>query len=332
MNGRERILAMLAGEPVDRLPRMPITMMFASDQIGVAYEKYVTDYCVLAEAQIQTAEKFDLDHVSCISDPAREAADCGANIRYFEDQPPAIDESEALLKETNKLGSLRIPDPLGNGRMQDRVRAVSLLKEKAAVRLLVEGWVEGPCAEGADLRGLNALMLDFFDNPGFVHDLFSFTTELGISFAKAQIDAGADIIGVGDAAASLVGPKLYEAFVWPYEKKLVDALHELGTKVRLHICGDTSHILSQMGKLGCDIVDLDSFSSLGKARKEMGPDQVLAGNINPVTVLRNGPPEGVRSAIAKCHAEAGSKYILAAGCEVPRDTPRENFLALINYS
>jgi len=56
-------------------------------------------------------------------------------------------------------------------------------------------------------------MLDFFDNTQFIHDLFSFVTDLGLRFAEAQIAAGADVIGIGDAAASLIGPGLYTEFV-----------------------------------------------------------------------------------------------------------------------
>ena len=64
MNGRDRILAMIESRPVDCLPLMPITMMFAADQIGVPYGRYATDYRVMVEAQIRTAEKFDFDYVS----------------------------------------------------------------------------------------------------------------------------------------------------------------------------------------------------------------------------------------------------------------------------
>ena len=136
-----------------------------------------------------------------------------------------------------------MPDPLTAVRMSDRVRAAGLFREKVGDRKLVEGWIEGPCAEAADLRGINTLMMDFFDDPTFVRELFEFTLQLGIRFAKAQVDAGADLIGVGDAAASLVGPDFYREFVWPYEKRLVDELHAMGTRVRLHICGNTTAIL-----------------------------------------------------------------------------------------
>lgn len=332
MNGRERILALLDGRAPDHLPLMPITMMFAADHIGVKYRQYVTDHRVLVEAQIRTAEAFGIDYVSAISDPTREAADLGAGIDWFDDQPPAIVEEEALLADKAAFARLKLPDPLGGRRMRDRVQAVALFKERVHGEKLIEGWVEGPCAMGADLRGINTLMLDFFDDPLFVRDLFDFSVEMELRFAQAQVEAGAELIGVGDAAASLVGPAVYEEFVWPYEKRLVDGLRALGARVRLHICGKTRRIFNGMGRLGADIVDLDWPAPITEARAEMGPDQVLLGNIDPVSVLRNGSPDSITAAIAGCHRDAGGRYIVSAGCEVVRDTPVENVLALRDYA
>lgn len=332
MTSKERIRAYLEGKPADHLALMPITMMFAGDQIGVQYGKYATDYRVMVEAQLRTAERFELDYVSGISDPSREAADFGAAIQIFPDQPPAIDENNALLAEKETLARLKLPDPLGGGRMHDRVKAMALFKEKAGHEKYIEGWIEGPCAEGADLRGINTLMLDFLDDPVFIRDLFALVVENGLRFAKAQVEAGADIIGVGDAAASLVGPMIYEEFVWPYEKQLVDGLHALGTRVRLHICGNTRPILEGMGRLGCDIVDLDWMVPMDEARAKMGPEPVLLGNLDPVRVLRNGTPKDIIAAVAECHRQSGPRYIVGAGCEVPRDTAPENVRALLEYA
>ncbi len=332
MTPRERVIAQVQDRPIDHLPLMPITMMFAGDHAGIKYGDYCRDFNKLVEAQLRTAETFGFDFVSCISDPGREAADCGASIQYYEDQPPAIIEDEARLSDKTELTQLKMPDPLGGGRMTDRVEAVALFKRRSANRLLIEGWVEGPCAEGADLRGINSLMLDFFDDPVFIKDLFAFVVEMELRFARAQIEAGAELIGVGDAAASLVGPEIYEEHVWPLEKKLVDGIHGLGAMVRLHICGNTRRILKGMGQLGCEIVDLDYPSPVAEGREQMGDHQVLLGNVNPVKILRNGTPEEVREEVAKCHREAGRRYIVGAGCEVPRDTPEANLRALCAYA
>jgi MtaA/CmuA family methyltransferase len=331
MNSRERVLAMLDGRPVDCLPVMPITMMFAADQIGAKYFAYATDYHVLAEAQICAAEKFDFDHVSAIAE-TREAPDCGAVVEYFEDQPPSIVEAQALLVDKKTLVRLRVPDPVGGGRMHDRVKGISLLKQRVGRDKMVEGWIEGPCGGAADLRGINTLMTDFYDDPAFVRDLFDYVYEVGMRFAQAQVEAGADLIGIGDPAASLVGPRIYQEFVWPYEKKMVDTVHTVGARVRLHICGNTRRILEGMGRLGCDLLDLDSIAPVAEARKRIRPEQVVLGNLDPVRDIREGTPQSVYSAVAECHRQAGPHFIVGAGCELPRDTPVENVHALVRYA
>jgi MtaA/CmuA family methyltransferase len=333
MTGKARILAVLDGRPAeaDRLPVMPITMMFAADTAGVPYRAYATDGRTLAEAQLRTAETYGFDYVSAISDPAREAADLGAAIEWFADQPPAIVESRALLQEKSRLAGLRLPD-LAAGRMGDRVAAIRHLKAAAGDDLLVEGWVEGPCAMAADLRGLSALMLDFSDDPGFVADLFAFVIDMEIAFAKAQLAAGADLIGVGDAAASLVGPRIYDRFVKEGERRLIGAIRAAGGRARLHICGNTRKVLAGMGTVGADLVDLDSPSPMAEGRAAMGPGQALLGNIDPVRVLRDGTPESVTAALQACFDAAGPRYVVGAGCEVPRGTPPANVRALVEFA
>lgn len=332
LTGHQRITAMIEGRQVDRLPLMPITMMFAADQIGVPYGQYTSDYRTLVEAQLATAERFDFDYVSCISDPAREAADCGARVQFYPDQPPAVDEVNSLLADKAKLAGLQAPDPLGGGRMHDRVQAAALFRERVGSEKLIEGWIEGPCAEAADLRGINRLMTDFFDDPPFVRDLFEFCVELGLRFARAQFEAGAELIGVGDAAASLVGPQIYHEFVLPYERRLVEGLQAMGARVRLHICGNIGRIVEDIGTLGCELVDVDSMVPLARCREAMGPDQVLTGNLDPVKVLRGGTPESITEALGECHRQAGGRYIVAAGCEVPRDTPEANLRAMCAFA
>ncbi|MDR1922924.1 MAG: hypothetical protein LBQ66_01015 [Planctomycetaceae bacterium] len=333
MNGYERVLAVLERRSTDNLAFMPITMMFAADQIGIPYGKYTTDYRLLVEAQLETALKFDIDYVSCISDPAREVSDCGGAVLHFDDQPPAVDESNALLADKTRLRTLVVPDALKeNSRMYDRVQAARLFAQKIKGERFIEGWVEGPCAEAADLRGINNLMTDFMDDPDFVRELFGFTTQMATHFAKAQIEAGCDIIGVGDAAASLVGPQIYRNIVFPFEKQLVENIHAAGGRVRLHICGNIKRSLADIGKLCCDMIDLDFMVPVDKARDETGADQVLAGNLDPVKVLRNGTPELIRNLLSDCLRQAKSNYIVGAGCEITRDTPHENIIAMHNFA
>ena len=162
--------------------------------------------------------------------------------------------------------------------------------------------------------------------------LFEFTVRLEVEFARAQVQAGATLIGVGDAAASLGGPGLYTQYVLPREQSLIAAIHALGVPVRLHICGNTKRIVEGMGQTGAEIIDLDFLTPLGHARRAMRDTQVLLGNIDPVRALRDGTPESVEAALGECYRQAGAAYICGAGCEIPRGTPHANVDAMARFA
>jgi MtaA/CmuA family methyltransferase len=309
---------------------MPITMLYAAKLEGVSYADYVRDHTVLARCQLRIVEEFGIDTVNLCSDPYREAHDIGTPLTYMDDAPPRADAR--ALPERRPVAELHRPDPLAGGRMTDRVRGVALLREKVGGIAPITGWVEGPIAEAVDLRGMTDLMIDLADDPAWVGDLFAWITDLEIAFALAQVEAGADIIGLGDAAASLISPVTYEKLVLPLEKQIVDAVHEAGALVRLHICGNTNHLLPYMAQTGADMIDLDYPVVLADARSQLGSEPVILGNFHPVEILLQGTPDSVWSACAECHRLCGDRHIVAPGCEVPPGTPRENLEAMFSYA
>ena len=177
------------------------TLVPKTASIGAPYLDYSTDDRVLVEGQIWVADTFDIDYVSAISDPAVEATDCGSPTVFFPDDPPANNGQTPLLGDKARLDHLELPPIAPESRRANRLRVIEGLKARVGERKLVEGWIEGPCAEAADLRGINTLMLDFYDDPDFVERLFDFVLALELDFAAAQVRAGADLIGIGDAAA-----------------------------------------------------------------------------------------------------------------------------------
>jgi MtaA/CmuA family methyltransferase len=332
MTPKEAYRAVLAGEKAESLPFAPITMMFASDLVGRPYREYATDYRVMTRGQIAVAERFSTSIVSAISDPCVEAADLGADCAFPEDAPPAVREDSALLARKRDLGSLHVVEPSAGRRMANRVRAVGALSNSVGDDLMVEGWIEGPCAEAADLRGLNRLMMDFYDDPEFVSELMDFVVEQERGFALAQVEAGADIIGIGDAASSLIGGELYGAFVAARTKRLVDAIGEAGAAVRLHICGSIMGVLDHLAALEVDQLDVDSMNPLADVRNAVGDRPVLCGNLDPVRVVRDAAPASISEALRRCLADSEPSYIVGAGCEIPRDTPHENLAAMAEFA
>jgi uroporphyrinogen-III decarboxylase len=78
--------------------------------------------------------------------------------------------------------------------------------------------------------------------------------------------------------------------------------------------------------------DLGFPTDLGLARKELGPDVLLRGNLHP-ELLRSGSPEEIEretKRICESGVMEGGKWIFCEGNNVAPNTPLQNFQAMYN--
>jgi uroporphyrinogen-III decarboxylase len=109
---------------------------------------------------------------------------------------------------------------------------------------------------------------------------------------------------------------------------MVDHIHRLGAKAKLHICGNTHALLPDMIRTGADIVDVDHLvPSMAPFARLLGPHQVFSGKCDPVTVVQDGSPDDIRASVRASQEQAAGRCIVSAGCEITPGTSRANFSA-----
>jgi uroporphyrinogen decarboxylase len=324
VNSHQRLKNTLAGQSVDRPLNFDIFMTYAAHHIGARLSDYYTDHRVLAAANLAVLQDFDLDIVQAISDPYREAADTGLEVDFPSDDLPV--SKNPLITTPEDIRKLHFPVSEFGRRMTDRLEAIRLMRTQVGDQVPVMGWVEGALAEASDLRGMSNVMLDLIQRPAWLKELLEKCVEVAISFATAQVDAGAQIIGLGDAVASQISPRMYREFALPYEQRIFEAVKARGGIPRLHICGKTTHLLKDMAISGAQIVDLDWMVDLRQAAEALD-GLAVCGNLDPVSVFLLGTPEQVRQGIFENVAAGGPRWISAAGCEIPDRTPAANLHA-----
>jgi len=327
MNSKQRCLAAIRGEPVDRIPVFPLLMFFAADRLRVPYRSFATDARVLAEAQLNMRQRFGVDAITVCSDAFRVSADLGGDMAYPEDRTPYL--LKPLVASQDDLDHLKKPSYAASGRIMDRVRATQALVKAAGDDCLVLGWVDMPFAEACSLCGVSEFMTMLIDQPELAHNVLQFLTSIVIDFARMQLEVGAPMIGAGDAAASLISPRFFRQFALPYEQQVCQAVHAAGGLVKLHICGNTTHLLNDMVNSGADLFNLDHLVDLGAARKVYEvAGKCFKGNLDPVGDLMQATPEHCRQAALTCIRIArGARYMLSAGCEIPAAVTDEVFTA-----
>lgn len=326
MKPLERYLATLEGKPVDHLARLPILMQFAAEHIGSYYGAFASDYRILAESNIVCAREFGIDQMNTMSDPYRETQGFGAKIIYERDMVPRCEKHP--LEDAPDFSKLPRPNPLEAERMRDRIEAVRAYHARVGGEYSIMGWVEGPAAEAADLRRLDNFFVDLLEDESYIGDLMDLCVDVALEFARPQVADGADTIGIGDAAASQVSPAVYERLILPREQRLVRGLKEMGAKVRMHICGNITHLLPGLASLGLDVIDVDHMVSVAEVREALGAKVAIGDNLDPVADIFRGTPDSIRAKLERCYREAGNPFIVNAGCEIPSRTPAENLRAL----
>lgn len=327
MNKTELYRALLKGDkPEEKVFFRPILMHFAARFNNTTYGKFASDYKTLVESNIKAMEFFDTDMVSLISDPYRETSAFGARIEYVEEGVPRC--LDRIVKTYDDVLNLPDPDVYKSERTLDRIRGAGYYRQLLKGTVPVSGWIEGPLAEACDLAGVDEMMIRLMTDPDFSNNLMDKCMITAKKFAKAQIDAGCDLIGMGDAICSQIDRDTYDLYIKERHTELISFIHECGAEVKLHICGDITHLLESIREINTDIIDLDWQVDIDNARDILGKDVVLGGNINPVLIQERTEEEVYKISREIVDKYRDQKYLLAAGCEITVLTPPDNLMAM----
>jgi MtaA/CmuA family methyltransferase len=304
----------------------PILMHFAARFNKHSYAEFASDHRVLVDCNLKALDYFDMDMVGLISDPYRETSAFGADISFPEEAVPRC--AEPIIRTFDDVKSLKNPDVYKNFRTRDRIDGATLFRKRLKGEVPVIGWIEGPLAEACDLTGVSQMLMQLMMDPDFSDSLLDKVMITAKDFASAQIQEGCDIIGIGDAICSQIDQETYDRYIKHRHKEIIGYIHQQGARVKLHICGNITHLLPSIRDLGMDILDLDWQVDMDHAFEIVGPEVVRCGNIDPVLV-QNKTEEEIRELTAKLlRKESGRKHILSAGCEITVNTPVENLLAM----
>jgi MtaA/CmuA family methyltransferase len=331
MNAVERVRRTIAGETPDRVPVVALIIHHAIRRAGVRYDEYARNPQLLVDTQLRAWQEYGYDgfHVTCDNWVLPSALGCP--IRFFADQPPTA--AMRILADSKDLNRLTRPRTGTEGRMGFKVEATRLAAAAVGDRCYLKTCFDsGPFSLATAIRGIERLLLDCMDDPQFVYDLLEICTDAVIKFARACGAAGCHALTFGDSTAGLLSRDLYERFAFPYAKRVIEGLADLKLPVFMHICGDVGHIVDLMAATGATGLEVDYQHEIAFYRQRMGRAVCLQGNIAPAAIMYQGTPQDVEHAarIAIQQGMVDGRYILSAGCEIPRDTPGANIHALMS--
>lgn len=334
MTSLERLRSVLNGDVPDYLPVLPQSFLFAMANGGYSIGEVNRKPAIMAKCHLECREKYRYDGCIVDVDDSTLAEACGAKVIFREDNVAVVDDRNPVLNDLREIDDLKRPDPLKDGRLPEWLETTHRIAEKIGQNAIVMGRADqGPFSLLTLLRGPQQFMMDLIEeDEEVIRHALDWTTEVCIDFARAELEAGANVTSMGDAYAgpNLVSPATYAQIAFEYEKRVVEHVQTDDKLYSIHICGDTNGIISQMGQTGARILEIDWKLDMGRARKLVPQGVALMGNVNPSDPLYLGTPERVDEAVKNVvTATKGEGLIISSGCAIGANTPPENFAALI---
>ena len=332
MTPLERVTAYGRGGKVDRLPCVPIVGNTAARLIGAKISAFRGNGALIADAQIAAYQRFGYDTIRVFTDLYTQAEAMGATVRYPEDETAYL--ASPAIQTVEEIGSLKPVDPRKDGNLPHHLEAMKRVLESVGKEVPVTGALTGPFTTASFLIGTETLVRLSLKNPAAVHQLCGVAFEGALAYAEAILDAGC-VPSLTDAMSSItvISPKQFREFSFPYLTRLVEYIHKRGRAVTLHICGKTQPIWSSMADTGADTLSLDNAADLQAAKLAVGHRVRLMGNVPPSEIMLQGSPTLIRASVRRCVKQAYDSrkgYVVASGCSLPVETPFANIDAMMS--
>ncbi len=223
--GAKRFENAMSGVP-DRVPVYAQMHEFAMKELGVNGEKFYTTPEILVTGTLEVCEKYGIDVAFLDFDVYNiEVEALGQEIIYSDNGMPDVDRSKPLIRDRNDVRKIKTPDFESDGRFPHIVEMYSIYKRLTGIDAGME--FTAPFSLAANLRGIEQLLGDIYENPDFAKSLFDRLTDevlvpwvqhLKKTFPNARGIAGSD----ATASLPIVGPKILREWVVPYILRLRD--------------------------------------------------------------------------------------------------------------
>jgi uroporphyrinogen decarboxylase len=154
-------------------------------------------------------------------------------------------------------------------------------------------------------------------------------SEMIITYAEAQVEAGAKAIQLFDSWVGVLHAADYRTFIKPVMNQIFTALRRLDVPLILFGVG-ARHLLLEWNDLPVDVIGLDWRTSITEAR-ELGVTKVLTGNLDPVILLSDWKNIEKRTKDILDEGMKYGKHVFNLGHGVTPDIKPETLKKLTDY-
>jgi len=294
------------------------------DAAGISFPEAHLNANAMAELALAGHEVLGFDSVMPEFSVQQEAAALGSEIDWgHRDRMP---ENKTFPHEN--FSDIEIPENLLEmPSMKVVLDALSILRRHVGGKAAIVGKVMGPWTLSYHMAGTQNFLLQIgLREREKVNRMLRQLMPVTIAFARAQFQAGADIVVLADhATGNLVGPYHYRDILLPVHQEITA---QIAGPLILHVCGDCSDRLEYFAQSGVDAYHFEWQVDAKTAVEKVGHLISLVGNINNPETLYQGTPDDVFEQVR--YAIKSGVNLIGPECAIPLATPIDNLRAIVS--
>jgi uroporphyrinogen-III decarboxylase len=342
MTSRQRMLAAIHHEPVDRVPVSPWGMgrIPMNSPLGVEMVTR-TDPWLEVGLGCDAVGGAAL-HVESTRDGAQERRVVRANGRdltaTLTTTAQTVACTEYMCKDEADIEALLSVPYV---RPQPDVDAFHALRRHVGEEgLVVMGVPTGLCYPN-DVLGTEYCSLLWAMQPDLIAHMVDMATRRTLEIVREACEGGVDcfrLVG-GEYATELMGRRAWDELVVPHDTALVELIHSFGGIVHYHNHGRMQRFLERIADLGIDSLDPIEQPpygdiSMAEAMSRIGDRVCLVGGLDDMEVLETRPTEEVLSMAETLLERAGRTGYMLGGTSsgIYGETAARHFIALVDVA
>lgn len=326
MNSRQRVLAALRRQPVDRTPvcnPTSVATVELMDLVDAYFPHANREPELMARLAATGYTELGFDSIMPVFSIIQESSALGCKIQWEQkDNWPTVKMREPIWEKPEDI--VIPPDFLTHPDTRCVIEAIRLLRREFGDEVAIVGKTMGPWSLGYHGFGVEPFLLLSLDDPGKTMQCLDRLKEATVAFGLAQIEAGADALTLPDhATGDLVSGEYYARYLRDLH---IEFAQRLPAPIILHICGRTVDRMEYIAQTGMAAFHFDSKNAPAESMEIVKKRISLVGNLNnPETLFSKGPEE-VRAEVYR-NLEAGVELV-GPECAIPLQTAIENLVEI----
>lgn len=334
MTPKERNQAISNGEKVDRMPVNIMADLVVPQLLGMTVKDSEMSARNKADTQIAIYKMFGVDGIGMMHGLYSLPIALGGKSITPKDtsrtltEPPIKDISDLSILDLDNV-SLEKDEAAKNS-----FDAIRYVQEAVGEEIDCTMNFTAPFTVATGIVGIEKFVWLMAKKPEVAEQILDFTLEAQYKLAEKFMKEGIKV-GTSDPVASptLIRPTLYRKYAKKYEMLFAKRCMECMKKpMSIHICGNTTKILSDIADCGFSTFSLDNLVDLAEAKDVVGDRMCLVGNVDPVKVLYQGTAIDVMDVVDECYRKTWDSpkgFAIHTGCDMPHGTPIENVKAYL---